>query len=89
MVSYYTENSRGWKQPDARYSRSRTGGGQWADKSVPQRWQIHYQEIQRMGLSSRPEARAFSLAHWTMPLAASTWQTDAPAAAQATVAPPV
>ncbi len=36
---------RGWKQPDARYARSRTGGGQWADKSVPQRWQIHYQDL--------------------------------------------
>ena len=45
--------------------------------------------IQRMGLSSRPEERALSLAHCTMPFAASTWHTDAPAAAQAMVAPPV
>ena len=45
--------------------------------------------IQRMGLSSRPEDLAFSLAQATMPLAASTWHTLAPAAAQATVAPPV
>ena len=42
--------------------------------------------IQRMGACSRPELLA---AHWTMPLAASTWHTLAPAAAQATVAPPV
>ena len=45
--------------------------------------------IQRMGLSSRPEDLAFSRAHCTMPRAASTWHTLAPAAAQATVAPPV
>ena len=45
--------------------------------------------IQRMGACSRPELLAFSRAHWTMPLAASTWHTLAPAAAQATVAPPV
>ena len=36
---------RGWKKPDARYARSNTGGGQWADKSVPQRWQIHYRDL--------------------------------------------
>ena len=45
--------------------------------------------IQRMGASPKPESLAFSLAHATMPLAASTWQTLAPALAQATVAPPV
>ena len=36
---------RGWKRPDARYVRSSTGGGQWADKSVPQRWRIHYKDL--------------------------------------------
>ena len=45
--------------------------------------------IQRTGASSRWEARALSFAQATMPLAASTWQTLAPAAAQATVAAPV
>ena len=45
--------------------------------------------IQRMGASPKPESLAFSLAQATMPLAASTWQTLAPALAQATVAPPV
>ena len=34
-------------------------------------------------------AAALSLPHATMPLEASTWQTVAPAAAQASVAPPV
>ena len=45
--------------------------------------------IQRMGAPSKPESLAFSRAQLTMPLAASTWHTEAPAAAQATVAPPV
>ena len=33
---------KGWKQAHARYARSHTGGGQWASKQVPDRWQIHY-----------------------------------------------
>ena len=45
--------------------------------------------IQRIGLSAKPEAFAFSLAQATMPFAASTWHTLAPAAAQATLAAPV
>ena len=36
---------RGWRKPDARYARSSSGGGQWADKSVPQRWQVHYKDL--------------------------------------------
>ena len=32
-----------------------------------------------MGADSKPELFAFSLAQLTMPLAASTWQTEAPA----------
>ena len=45
--------------------------------------------IQRMGASDRPEEAAFSRAQLAMPLAASTWHTAAPAAAQATEAAPV
>ena len=45
--------------------------------------------IQRMGADSKPELFAFSLAQLTIPLAASTWQTEAPAAAQAMEAAPV
>ena len=45
--------------------------------------------IQRIGALSRPESLAFSFPHATMPLAASTWHTAAPAAAQATEAAPV
>ena len=36
---------RGWRRPDARYARSGTGGGQWADNSVPQRWQVGYRDL--------------------------------------------
>ena len=45
--------------------------------------------IQRTRSSGRPLHSRFSRAHCTMPLAASQWQTCAPAAAQAIVAPPV
>ena len=41
------------------------------------------------GASARPLTFAFSFAHATMPLAASTWQTLAPLLAQATLAAPV
>ena len=64
-------------------------------EAAPIRWIIDdcgkfvEREIRRMGASSNPESLAFSLAQPTMPLAASTWHTLAPAAAQATVAPPV
>ena len=36
---------RGWRQPDARYARSNTGGGQWASKKVPERWPLHYKDL--------------------------------------------
>ena len=29
---------RGWKVNAGRYARSSTGGGQWQNKSMPQRW---------------------------------------------------
>ena len=35
----------GWKNYDARYARSRTGGGQWVKKELPQRWQVRYKEL--------------------------------------------
>ena len=40
-------------------------------------------------MSERLDEAAFSFAHATIPLEASTWVTLAPAAAQARVAPPV
>jgi hypothetical protein len=42
-----------------------------------------------MGASARPLRAAFSLHHFTMPSAASTWVTLAPALAAAQVAAPV
>ena len=34
-----------WKQADARYQRSKTGGGAWDKRSVPESWQIGYGEL--------------------------------------------
>ena len=33
---------QGWARPDARYARSRTGGGEWTSRHVPDRWQVRY-----------------------------------------------
>ena len=33
-----------WKQYDARYVRSNTGGGRWTDHDLPERWQIKYKD---------------------------------------------
>ncbi len=35
----------GWRAPSARYSRSRTGGGQWEKNRLPERWEIGYKEL--------------------------------------------
>ena len=32
----------GWHNPDARYSRSHTGGGEWQKGALPDRWQVGY-----------------------------------------------
>ncbi len=45
--------------------------------------------IQRIGALDNPETAAFSFAHATIPLEASTCVTEAPALAAAKVAPPV
>ena len=36
---------RGWKRPDARYTRSNTGGGQWTSGGDAGKWQIHYKDL--------------------------------------------
>ncbi len=36
--------ARQWKQYDARYVRSNTGGGRWTDHNLPERWQIQYRD---------------------------------------------
>ena len=39
------KNNPGWKKFDARYARSSTGGGQWAQKHLPERWQVKYDDL--------------------------------------------
>ncbi len=34
-----------WRQADARYSRSSTGGGAWDKKDVPESWRVRYGEL--------------------------------------------
>ena len=34
-----------WKRCDARYARSSTGGGQWSEKRLPERWQVRYGQL--------------------------------------------
>ena len=34
-----------WRKFDARYARSNTGGGQWSQHKLPERWQIRYREL--------------------------------------------
>jgi len=34
-----------WKEADARYSRSQSGGGQWERGSVPDRWQVGFGDL--------------------------------------------
>ena len=36
--------ARNWKNYDARYLRSNTGGGRWTDHDLPERWQIKYKD---------------------------------------------
>ncbi|MBP3633546.1 MAG: class I SAM-dependent methyltransferase [Oscillospiraceae bacterium] len=36
------KSDRRWKTYDGRYARSNTGGGQWSEKRLPERWQVHY-----------------------------------------------
>lgn len=35
----------GWRSPDARYARSREGGGQWDKNRLPVNWQVRYGEL--------------------------------------------
>ena len=34
-----------WAQPDARYARSSTGGGQWSKSHLPERWTVSYRNL--------------------------------------------
>ena len=35
----------GWKKNAGRYARSSSGGGQWQNKSMPQRWTVSYRDL--------------------------------------------
>ena len=35
----------GWKKPDGRYLRSRSGGGHWEKDKLPQRWHVRYRTL--------------------------------------------
>jgi len=35
----------GWKKPDARYTRSSSGGGYWEKERLPASWQVRYGEL--------------------------------------------
>ena len=39
------KTDRRWRNHDARYSRSNTGGGKWSENRLPERWQIGYKEL--------------------------------------------
>ena len=34
-----------WRKAHARYSRSKTGGGHWDVKTLPESWQVHYRDL--------------------------------------------
>ena len=36
---------KGWKNADARYARSSSGGGAWERKNVPERWTVGYGDL--------------------------------------------
>ena len=36
------KSDRRWRTYDGRYARSNTGGGQWSEKRLPERWQVEY-----------------------------------------------
>jgi len=36
------KSDRRWRSYDGRYARSNTGGGQWSEKRLPERWQVQY-----------------------------------------------
>ena len=39
------KTDRRWRSYDARYARSSTGGGQWSEKRLPERWQVRYGQL--------------------------------------------
>ena len=42
---WQSEGIAQWKKADATYHRSKTGGGHWEVRSLPEQWTIHYEEL--------------------------------------------
>ena len=36
---------RGWRENDARYARSSSGGGHWDKGKLPERWTVRYRDL--------------------------------------------
>ena len=46
QVIWNTEKThKGWRRPNARYHRSKKGGGEWEFIDLPKQWQIHYKNL--------------------------------------------
>ena len=45
VIWFTPRNDRRWREYDAKYARSNSGGGQWSRNRLPERWQIHYREL--------------------------------------------
>ena len=45
MIWFTPRNDRRWREYDAKYARSNSGGGQWSRNRLPERWQIRYREL--------------------------------------------
>ena len=69
---------RGWKVNAGRYARSSTGGGQWQNKSMPERWTVSYGDLtfNIKPISWRPSSPNASAA--TLPV--TSWGCPSPKA---------
>lgn len=45
VIWFTAKDDHRWREFDARYARSSTGGGHWSHNRLPERWQIHYREL--------------------------------------------
>ena len=45
VIWFTSKEDRRWRDFDARYARSNSGGGQWSRNRLPERWQIRYREL--------------------------------------------
>ncbi len=46
-IIWHDKDETIWNKIDAKYTRSKTGGGEWSifNKSIPDMWQIHYKDL--------------------------------------------